>query len=133
MSFRTLGRMLLVLGVLIPLVLTTAGSAAPRLQIAVMNLTEPTLIGSTIVDGPVVFVHDMDRMARGEPCTSILLYEPGQGSAEELVSFHCVPRETERARVFTVKTEPNLVAGFGCVLTAYQFAGDTEEHGIPPR
>ena len=110
---------------------TTASRAAPARQTAVVYLAQPTLIGATIVQGPVLFIHDMDRMARGEPCTTIKLFEPGVGAAEELTSFHCIPRQTKVVRAFTIRTQPNTALGFGCILTAYQFAGDTEEHGVP--
>ena len=42
---------------------------------AIAYLTEPTLIGSTIVQGPVLFTHDTVKMARGEPCTSVKTLE----------------------------------------------------------
>jgi hypothetical protein len=111
-------------------VTTTAGSA-PKRQSAVVYLSEPTLIGSTIVQGPVLFVHDEERMARGEPCTTIRLFEPGNGPTESLVSFHCIPTRRPTARAFTLRTRPNTTDGFGCVLTEYQFAGDSEGHGVP--
>ena len=47
------------------------------LQWAIAYLLEPALVGSAIVKGPVLFVHDADRMARGEPCTSVRMLEPG--------------------------------------------------------
>jgi len=111
-------------------VTTTAGSA-PKRQSAVVYLSEPTLIGSTIVQGPVLFVHDEERMARGEPCTTIRLFEPGSGPTESLVSFHCIPMRRAIARAFTIRTRPNTTDGFGCVLTEYQFAGEAEGHGVP--
>ena len=33
---------------------------------------------------------------------------------------------------FTITTRPNTAVGYGCVLTEYQFAGDSEGHGVPP-
>jgi hypothetical protein len=104
--------------------------ASPR-QWAAVFLLEPTLIGSTIVQGPVLFVHDDARMARGEPCTSVQLFNPGEGPAEEIASFHCLPRARAAVNAFTIRTRPNTEYGFGCVLTEYQFAGDTEAHGVP--
>ena len=110
---------------------TTSAGSAPRRQSAVIYLNEPTLVGSTIVPGPVLFVHDEERMARGEPCTTIRLFEPGNGPTESLVSFHCIPTRRPTARAFTIRTRPNTADGFGCVLTEYQFAGDSEGHGVP--
>ncbi len=100
-------------------------------QWAAVYLDQPTLIVSTIVHGPVVFVHDDAKMARGEPCTSVRLFEPGLGPGEEIASFHCVPVRREVARRFVIRTRPNAEDGFGCVLTEYQFAGEAEGHGVP--
>ena len=94
-------------------------------------LQEPTLIGSTIVQGPVLFTHDDARMARGEPCTTVQLFEPGKGPMESIASFHCIPRSRPVVSTFTLRTRPNLEDGIGCVLTEYQFAGDSEGHGVP--
>jgi hypothetical protein len=127
----------LLLGSILMVAVLTAGTVAsgdrivsPR-QWAAVFLTEPTLVGSTIVQGPVLFVHDDARMARGEPCTSVQLFNPGEGPAEEIASFHCIPRARAAVRTFTIRTRPNTEYGFGCVLTEYQFAGDTEAHGVP--
>jgi len=100
-------------------------------QSAAVNLGEPTLIGSTIVQGPVLFTHDDTRMARGEPCTSVRLFDPATGKTEEIAAFHCIARPRAVVRTFTIRTRPNVELGFGCVLTEYQFAGDAEGHGVP--
>jgi hypothetical protein len=107
------------------------GESARARQWAVTYLAEPTLVGSTIIQGPVLFVHDDAKMARGEPCTSIRLFDPESGPAEELVSFHCIPKARPAVAKFTVTTRPNVELGFGCILTEYQFAGDAEGHGVP--
>ena len=112
-------------------VATNGDGVARGRQQAVVYLTEPTLIGSTIVQGPVLFTHDDARMARGEPCTKVYLFEPGKGPAEEITSFHCIPTHRKVVSKFTVMTRPNESLGFGCVLTEYQFAGDSEGHGVP--
>jgi len=109
----------------------TSSSATPVRQWAVVYLQEPTLIGSTIVQGPVLFTHDEAKMARGEPCTTVQLFEPGEGPTESIASFHCVPRSRPVVNKFTLRTRPNVEDGIGCVLTEYQFAGDSEGHGVP--
>ena len=106
------------------------GRGAAR-QWGIVYLPQPTLVGSTIVQGPVLFTHDPDKMARGEACTSVRLVEPARGPFEEIASFHCIPRPGTAPNHFTVTTQPNLTDGIGCVLTAYQFAGDPEVHGVP--
>ena len=98
---------------------------------AAVFLSEPTLVGSTIVQGPVLFVHDDAKMARGEPCTTVQLFNPGEGPSETIASFHCLPRQAKAPRTFRIQTRPNTELGFGCVLVEYQFAGDPEAHGMP--
>ena len=122
---------LLVAGLITVTAAATSGDQRSTLQWAAVYLNQPTLIGSTIVQGPVVFVHDEAKMARGEPCTSIRLFEPGVGTGDEVAAFHCIPIRRDHVRSFTVRTRPNLELGFGCVLTEYQFAGDAEGHGVP--
>ena len=109
----------------------TRGGSADARQWAVVYLHEPTLIGSTIVQGPVIFTHDEGKMTRGEPCTTVQLFEPGLGPAEPIASFHCTPIRRSPVTTFTLRTRPNTQDGIGCVLTEYQFAGDSEGHGVP--
>ena len=112
-------------------VATSGGRVAPARQWAVVYLGEPTLVGSTIVQGPVLFTHDDTKMARGEPCTTVHLFEPSKGPVEEIAAFHCIPTPRSIVGKFTIRTRPNDELGFGCVLTEYQFAGDNEGHGVP--
>src|ERR1051325_7547901 len=111
-----------------------AGNLAPLpgvRQSAVTYLTEPTLIGSTFIVGPVVFTHDNAKMARGEPCTAVHLFDPQTArETEEVASFHCIPRRGPMVSKLTVTTRPSAL-GYGCALTSYQFAGDAEVHGVP--
>jgi hypothetical protein len=111
--------------------LTTGDANAAARRWAVVYLDEPMLIGSTIVQGPVVFIHDDVEMAHGEPCTTVRLFDPGKGPIEEIASFHCLPVPRGAVRKFTLRTRPNSELGFGCVLTEYQFAGESEGHGVP--
>src|SRR5438128_5422036 len=92
MRSRILVGTLFLVGALAAGTVATSGDGGTRgRQQAVVYLTEPTLIGSTVVEGPVLFAHDDARMARGEPCTRVYLFEPGRGPAEEIASFHCIP------------------------------------------
>jgi hypothetical protein len=126
---------LIVGSLLMTVAFTTAalasGDRRPSRQWAAVYLSEPTLVGSTIVQGPVLFVHDDAKMARGEPCTTVQLFNPGEGPAETIASFHCIPRQASAPKVFRIETRPNTEWGFGCVLVEYQFAGDREAHGVP--
>jgi hypothetical protein len=112
-------------------VATSGDSGAPVRQSAVVYVAEPTLIGSTLVEGRVLFTHDHAKMARGEPCTTIYRFEPANGRAEALTSFQCIPTPRKVVHKFTLTTRPNAALGVGCVLTEFQFAGDSEGHGVP--
>jgi hypothetical protein len=120
-----------ILAVLAVGTVATSGDPAPARQSAIVYVAQPTLIGSTIVEGPVLFTHDDARMRRGEPCTTVYLFEPGRGPAEAIASFHCIPARRPIVSYFTMRTRPNEQMGYGCVLTEYQFAGDAEGHGVP--
>ena len=104
-------------------------SANPAVKWAAINLIDGTLIAGHFVSGPVVFVHDDAKMQRGQPCTSVHRFEPGKGIGEELVAFHCTPRWGKAPGQFTkaVTTSPDGLK----IMTEYQFAGDTEAHGVP--
>jgi hypothetical protein len=104
-------------------------SSDPVIKWAAINLTDTTFIAGAFVSGPVVFVHDDAKMARGLPCTSVHRFEAGKGAGEELVAFHCKPRWGKAPGQFTkaITTTPDGLR----IMTEYQFAGDPEAHGIP--
>jgi hypothetical protein len=110
---------------------TTRLTAVPSVKWAAVNLTETTMIVGSFVSGPVVFVHDDARMARGEPCTGVHRFVPGKGAGEELIAFHCKPRWGRAPGKFTTAT--TRTADGLLRMTEYQFAGDEEAHRIPAR
>lgn len=127
MTLRSTAATLLVLAGLGVAVSTVA--AAPTVKWAAVNLSDPVSIAGSFISGPVIFVHDDARMARGEPCTSVHRFVPGKGAGEELVAFHCKPRWGKAPAAFTQATtrKPDGPS----VMTEYQFAGDEEAHQIP--
>jgi hypothetical protein len=132
MRSRSAACVLMLVFVLAAGTLASGGSRnRPERQWAIAYLIQPTLVGDTFVQGPVLFTHDDARMARGEPCTTVHLFEPGTGPLEEVAAFHCIPTRRATAGKFTIRTRPNDELGFGCILTEYQFAGDDEGHGVP--
>lgn len=123
-------RTLIVVLVLAFLPFTAIGTANPATKWAVVQLTQPTLIGESYAMGPVLFEHDDARMARGEPCTVVYQFEPGKGPTRPIASFHCTPKFGKAAPArFAMSTGRNALGN--CVLREYQFAGDTEAHGVP--
>lgn len=106
-------------------------TAAPAVKWAAINLTQTTSIAGAFVSGPVVFVHDDERMARGEPCTSVHRFDEKTGVGEQIVAFHCTPRWGKAPATFTKST--TIKPDGPPVLTEYQFAGDEESHLVPAR
>ena len=131
MRSRFAGTLSLLVAVLSLAAVATSADGGPTRRWAVVYLKEPTLVGSTIVQGPVLFLHDDAKMVRGEPCTSVRLFEPDKGPIDEIASFHCTPVLRTIVHAFTLRTRPNTEMGIGCVLIEYQFAGDAEGHGVP--
>lgn len=128
MRSRYLAGSLVLLGIALAASRTTA---APAIKWAIVNLKDTTVVAGRFMSGPVVFVHDDAKMARGEPCTSVYEFDAQKGIGQEIVAFHCKPRWTKAPSRFTQATTtqphgPN-------VLTEYQFAGDEEAHGVPTR
>jgi len=130
MKTRIIVGVVVLIGVLgVGIYTSRAGDAAGRRQWTVVNFVDPVQVKDQIVMGPVLIVHDDDKMSRGEACTTFYRFEPGKGPKEALISFHCTP--TPRAAV--AQTTLNIVdtAG-GCKrLVEYQIGGDAEAHGIP--
>ena len=119
------------------LLLTAIGALVARtaaesnVKWALVNLTEPTLIAGKLVSGPVVFVHDDGKMVRGEACTTVHRFSPVKGVGEEIVAFHCKASLSEAPAKFTTTTNREVPGPR--TLTAYQFAGDAEAHGVPAK
>ncbi len=133
MRSRTLVAIVIMVGSLAVGLLTSGdvGAVAAK-QWAIVDLQKPVRIAGAVAMGSVLVVHDDAKMARGEPCTTVYTFDAATGPGEEIVSFHCKPHHVTRAASFTFTRQVDLVSGFeGGIITAYQFAGDDEVHGIP--
>ena len=108
----------------------TSDGLAPQRQWAVANFEHPTIVGTEILMGSYLVVHDEARMAHGEPCTWIYKIERQVGPPEEVVSFHCLPRKRPVVETFTMAADWDDTLGM-YKLTEYQFARDAEGHGVP--
>ena len=143
MRSRILFGVLLVLGLLSPATFATSGArVSPVRQWAIVNFDRTTAVSGALLNaGRYLIVHDADKMARGDACTTFYRFgESGNGAQEEAVSFHCIPREREVGGETTLTL--GTVAGDtgGCTsgwsytndkLTEFQFAADSEGHGVP--
>jgi hypothetical protein len=95
-----------------------------------ITFDRPTWVTNTHLIGTYLIEHDDARMTRGEPCT--LLYRPGTGTdrGEPVVSFHCLPHQRPIVSNVTTRISRDAISGAE-TLTEYQFAGETEAHGVP--
>lgn len=109
-------------------VATTTGSSSAARKSATFDFQRPTLIADTVVRGQTIIVHDDDRMARGEACTTVYRSRNGRRGAK-LVEFMCKPISRTAPSSFVVRRV--LVSPNQERLTEYQFEGDTESHGVP--
>lgn len=132
------GVVLIVAGLSVSAVGTTnVGTSSTRhKQSAIVHFTNPTLVaGRVLAEGEYLIVHDDDRMTLGQACTTVFCFDSERGWTEA-VSFHCRPVErekVERTSLTFVSATPEERAGGAAVdkLLEYQFAGDTEGHGVP--
>ena len=108
---------------------TSGGGAVPERQWAIVNFQHPTEVWNQTLMGTYLVVHDDAKTARGEPCTSFYTVETANGP-HEAVSFQCVPRQRPVADAFRIRIQWDT-ARATYYLNEYQFAGDSEAHGVP--
>ena len=128
----------IIVGVVLVLALFCVGTFASRAgdrngqrQWTLVNFRNPVQVKDRVVMGPVLIVHDDEKMAHGEACTSVYRFDKATGPQEEIVSFHCKPE----AKPVAQQTTFTYTRGeLGCEkLVSYQIAGDAEAHGVPAR
>jgi hypothetical protein len=123
----------LLFGVLAAGALATTGSGiAPAKQWAIVSFNHPVKVGNDAIMGSYLIVHDDSKMAQGLPCTTIYRFNSKKGPQEEVLSFHCLPRQRKVVDQTTLTLVPPRTISDLPSLTEYQFAGDAEAHGVPP-
>ena len=107
-----------------------AGDVTSSRQWTIVNFPDAVQVKDTLIMGPVLIVHDSEKMARGEPCTTFYRFDAARGQQEPLVSLHCKPRMTDKpasaTQIVTTLDDPACRK-----LVEYQVAGDAEAHGVP--
>jgi hypothetical protein len=103
--------------------------ADSKIQQGVVTFDEPVKLRGVMLKGDYLFVHDEERMARGEDCTYVYTYSEGK-KGNLVTSFHCIPIEREKTDHFTVSVK--MLPGVNLYeLIEYRFAGSTEGHKVP--
>ena len=130
MKSRFIVGALLVVGIFSVGGVASRGGSAGSRSWTVVNLADPVIVVDQLMMGPVLIVHDDQKMEQGEACTTFYRFDPARGPQEELVSFHCTPVQRTVAAT-TVLTVSNKIE-VGCKrLIEYQIAGESEAHAIP--
>jgi hypothetical protein len=134
MRSRILAGVLMFIGILAAGTFASSGAnVAPDKQWALANFSDVVRVNGNLLMGPYLVVHDNAKMARGEPCTTFYRFEPGKGPQESEATFMCKPAERTVCDKFTFSVVPdNSYLGIKR-MTEFQFAGDSEGHGIPER
>ena len=109
---------------------TSGAGVAPHRQWAVVNFMNPVSVNGDFLMGSFLVVHDDTKMAQGKPCTSFYRYDPKKGPQEEVTAFHCKPIHRTVVDKTTVRIASPIAPGIP-TLAEYQFAGDSEAHGLP--
>lgn len=112
--------------------LATGGDGvAPQKQWALVNFVDPVRADGVVLMGPYLIVHDEARMAHGEACTTLYRFDIKRGPREKVLSFVCLPFERKVVEKTTLTTLPAADGNDIPLLAEYQFAGDSEGHGVP--
>jgi hypothetical protein len=107
----------------------TSGVMVSKIQQDVVTFDTPVKLLGVMLKGDYLFVHDEERMARGEACTYVYTYSEGK-KRNLVTSFHCIPTEREKTNHFTVSVR--MLPGVKLYeLIEYRFAGSTEGHRVP--
>jgi hypothetical protein len=110
-------------------------AAPPGKDISVVDIPDKTRVAKAILQGKYIFVHDEEKMAKGEDCFYIYEYsanatgEPEINKDKLVVSFHCLPIQREKSKIIVLTygmVSPELFE-----LREIQFAGTTEGHRVP--
>ncbi|HMF98636.1 MAG TPA: hypothetical protein VKE96_30255 [Vicinamibacterales bacterium] len=115
---------------------TTLAAAAGRapVQASRITFTEVTRVCGHYLAGDYIVVHDDNKMAAGEPCTTFYRMRKGKPAVAE-VSFRCSPKQrapVAQTTIWTVPTVGVTSATQSLDLVEFQLAGDPEAHVVPP-
>ena len=130
MSLRQYAMMSALVGVVVlanPAPPPLGATEALSIEKAVITFRDPVLINGRFLMGRVMFVHDEQLKARGEPCT--VVYQLDEPKApEQVASFHCKRVSRPVADQFTLGLRTTDLSFR--ILTAYQFRGADHAHQL---
>ena len=110
--------------------LGTASTATTPRESAVVEFSENVKLGNVLLRGQYLFVHDEERMAKGEPCTYIYRGKD-LDEAKLVASFHCIHTDREMVSEFTATIIKRATPYDIPELREIQFAGSKDGHRVP--
>ena len=115
--------------VLLALLAVSGRAEKPPVQKAVVQFDEPVKLLTVTLKGEYLFVHDEEKMARGDDCTYVYTHSKGK-QGELVISCHCVPVTRDKTDNFTISVTMQPGTDL-TMLTEYRFAGSTQGHKVP--
>jgi len=112
-----------------------AAAAPPGKELAVVELSDKTLLVKTVLQGKYIFVHDDSKMGKTEACFYVYEYAQDQAGQPDprpdklVVSFHCQPVQHDKATAIVLTY--GMTASGMFELREIQFSGSTEGHRVP--
>jgi hypothetical protein len=98
----------------------------PRNERANVQFNQLVRLNGVFLQGRYLFIHDADKMAKGEDCTWIYRHD-----GKFVTSFHCSPVERPVASQFKVTVSHKAGATDVPRVLEIQFAGSEEAHQVP--
>src|SRR4030095_16545783 len=99
-------------------VFTAQATAEPKKnEKATVEFTETVKLQGVFLKGDYVFVHDEDKMAKGEDCTYVY-----DSKGALVVSFHCTPVERPKSERFRVVASRGTITNGPAEIREIQFA-----------
>ena len=134
MSKRSIVFTALVAATIIVATTLTATAGRAPVQASRITFTQVTRVCGHYLMGDYVVVHDDNKMAAGEPCTTFYRLRRDKAPVAE-ISFHCIPKQrapVAQTTIWTVPTVGVTTALQSLDLVEFQIADDSEAHGVPP-
>jgi hypothetical protein len=122
-------RILLVLGAALLFAGTIWASGnieEPRYERANVQFDEMVKLRDVFLMGQYLFIHDADKMAKGEDCTWIY-----RADGRFVTSFHCTPVQRPAQNKFKVLISQRSSAYDVPRVLEIQFPGSNEGHHLP--
>jgi hypothetical protein len=107
---------------------TSARTAKPTIDRAVVELDEPVTMAGVVLRGRFLFLHHQGMMTRGGPCMFVYSLAP-ESEGTRVLAFHCIGVDREKAAEFKLMTR--RVPGHPPQVIEVQFAGTTKGHQVP--